>query len=687
MHSFLYRCLLSIFVVFSFWNTPSCAKAAQFTAQLSITSPQDILVYQLNVKDRIYRIENKAGPAYIHSMTTIYNQENQISIGLIPQEKKYIEEKDPAKTMMMNPIAGWAFMRKDMDAVITGQEPVAGYECKVIEYRKKGNSRVASRVWFSDDLNFILKEISFGMNFSPVMELKDITPGPVDSSLFEVPDGYSKAGSSLKQLSGNSGGRLSPRKEILTSQILTKPTSSHAVGLEPDRHIIITARTVVTGKNSATAEIKVMSQDKVILISEEISLKSGENKRWEVAPDKLPYDLYVTGENGEIEISIEQRSEPSGIKKEETGVTTNGVPAESPPDYSGNIVLILDASGSMWGQVEGKAKIEIAKEVLSDLIEKLPENSDAGLVAYGHRRKGDCDDVEEIIALGPIDKNALISEIKKLNPKGKTPISRSIRLTAERIRHLEDPATIILVSDGRETCDPDPCRLVKTLKESGIRFILHVIGFDVTEAEKQELECMAREGGGIYFSADSTIEFSAAASEVVKKHASPYGLLEISVTKNSKSFRAQIELTVAESDKPWVPASSSAETGQAEMRLPPGIYNVRVKDITVSGGSVPEVRLDNIEIIADERVARTADFSDGRILLTTLRNGNPQKTTIRYYRQGESRSFHSEQTHFKTGVIERKLLPGNYRIEVVDNGIAGKPTIVFDPLEIAPGKQ
>lgn len=685
MYFFLYRGLLCISIILSFWSVHPCAKAAQFTAQLSITSPQDILVYQLHVKDRTYRIDKKAGSADIPSMPTIYNKESQISIGLIPQEKKYVEEKDPTKTMMMNPIAGWAFMRKDMVAVITGKESVAGYECKVIEYRKKGASRVASRVWFSDDLNFILKEITYGMNFSPVMELKDITSGPVDSSLIEIPDGYSKAGSGQTQ-SKNSGKKQSPRKEIISSQILIKPTSSHAVSLEPDRHITISARAVVADKKPATAEIKVISQDKVILISEYISLKSNKNKRWEVAADKLPYDLYVTGKNGEIEITIEQQSEPPGAIKEETDITSDEVPAENSSDYPGNIVLILDASGSMWGLVEGKAKIEIAKEVLSNLIEKLPENSDAGLVAYGHRRKGDCDDVEEIIALGKIDKNALISEIKKLNPKGKTPISRSIRLTAERIRHLEDPATIILVSDGRETCDPDPCRLVKTLEESGIKFILHVIGFDVTDEEKQELECMAREGGGIYFSADSAIEFSVAASKVVKKHASPYGLMEITVTKNSKPFRAQIELTADESGKRWVPASSSAETGKAEIRLPPGIYSVRVKDITVSGGSAPEVRLDNIEIIADEKVARTADFSDGRILLTAFRNSNPQKTTIRYYRQGETKSFHSEQTHDKTGVVERKLLPGKYRIEVTDGGIAGKPTIVFDPLEIVPGQ-
>lgn len=46
----------------------------------------------------------------------------------------------------------------------------------------------------------------------------------------------------------------------------------------------------------------------------------------------------------------------------------------------------------MWGQVEGTAKITIAKDVLTSLVTDLPQDLNVGLVAYGHRRKGDCRD-------------------------------------------------------------------------------------------------------------------------------------------------------------------------------------------------------------------------------------------------------------------------------------------------------
>ncbi|UCF82466.1 MAG: VWA domain-containing protein, partial [Desulfobacteraceae bacterium] len=54
------------------------------------------------------------------------------------------------------------------------------------------------------------------------------------------------------------------------------------------------------------------------------------------------------------------------------------------------MVLVLDASGSMWGQIEGKAKIEIAKKVMAELIDQIPADFQTGLTVYGHRRKGDC---------------------------------------------------------------------------------------------------------------------------------------------------------------------------------------------------------------------------------------------------------------------------------------------------------
>jgi len=180
-------------------------------------------------------------------------------------------------------------------------------------------------------------------------------------------------------------------------------------------------------------------------------------------------------------------------------------------------IFIFDASGSMWGQVEGKAKIELAKEVLTDLITDLPENINVGLVAYGHRKKGDCRDVEELVPLSKLDKEKIINKIKAINPKGKTPITLSVRTTANRLKAINKEATIILVSDGKETCAEDPCASVMALKSSGIKFTLFVIGFDVTKEETEQLECMAKAGGGAYYEARNAGDLKMAAEKVVEQ--------------------------------------------------------------------------------------------------------------------------------------------------------------------------
>ena len=182
----------------------------------------------------------------------------------------------------------------------------------------------------------------------------------------------------------------------------------------------------------------------------------------------------------------------------------------------GNIVFILDGSGSMWGKLEGKAKIDIAKEVMARLINDLPAGVDVGLVVYGHRSKGDCNDVEELVPLGAPDKSALIAKVNGISPKGMTPITFAVRTTVEKLKGLEEETTVLLVSDGEETCKGDPCALVKELKASGIKFVMHVIGFDVGDKEKAQLECLAKAGGGRYFAAKNAKEFQLASRKVTE---------------------------------------------------------------------------------------------------------------------------------------------------------------------------
>lgn len=76
-----------------------------------------------------------------------------------------------------------------------------------------------------------------------------------------------------------------------------------------------------------------------------------------------------------------------------------------------------------------------------------------------------------------------------------------MRRAALELRYTEERATIILVTDGLETCEADPCALANELESVGIDFTTHVIGFGLTEEEGQQVACLAENTGGRYFQA------------------------------------------------------------------------------------------------------------------------------------------------------------------------------------------
>jgi len=131
----------------------------------------------------------------------------------------------------------------------------------------------------------------------------------------------------------------------------------------------------------------------------------------------------------------------------------------------------------------------------------LPPELTVGLTSYGHRRKGDCQDIEVLVPIENSDRTSLLAKVEAISPKGKTPIASSVETVAESLRAREHETTIVLVSDGEETCNEDPCAAVRALKESDIQFKLHVVGFDVNASQKEQLECLASAGGGDYHGA------------------------------------------------------------------------------------------------------------------------------------------------------------------------------------------
>lgn len=181
-----------------------------------------------------------------------------------------------------------------------------------------------------------------------------------------------------------------------------------------------------------------------------------------------------------------------------------------------NLLFILDASNSMWGQVEGTAKIETAKSAFGALVGQLPPGTNVGLMAYGHRDPSDCGDIEVLAPIGA-SPDRVRQVVDGISPRGKTPIAASLQQSWEAfIGSEEQTNSVVLISDGIETCEGDPCAVAAELVQRGVNVRVHVVGFDVDAETREQLECIAEKGGGQYFSADSTEGFSNAVSEAVQ---------------------------------------------------------------------------------------------------------------------------------------------------------------------------
>ncbi len=184
-------------------------------------------------------------------------------------------------------------------------------------------------------------------------------------------------------------------------------------------------------------------------------------------------------------------------------------------------MIVFDASGSMWGQIDGKAKIEIARDALDGVVRTWNPEVELGLTVYGHRSKGDCNDIETVIPVGKVQSARILAAVEGIQPKGKTPISRSLRMAADALKNTEEKATVILISDGEETCDPDPCGTAKALEKEGVDFVAHVIGFNVDQKTDAELECIASATGGEYFSVNNASALNNAMKTIAKKVEEP----------------------------------------------------------------------------------------------------------------------------------------------------------------------
>lgn len=168
------------------------------------------------------------------------------------------------------------------------------------------------------------------------------------------------------------------------------------------------------------------------------------------------------------------------------------------------VEVILDASGSMLQRRDGERKIDLAKSVLSGLIETaLPQGAPFALRVFGVGGPGSCDS-EALLGLAPLDPAETLAAIAGVRAVdgAKTAIAASLRAVQEDMAAAEGEKLVVLITDGEETCGGDPLGEIEALRAAGLDVRVNIVGFDLNDRELKELfSDWAAAGGGDFLDA------------------------------------------------------------------------------------------------------------------------------------------------------------------------------------------
>lgn len=221
-----------------------------------------------------------------------------------------------------------------------------------------------------------------------------------------------------------------------------------------------------------------------------------------------------------------------------------------------SLEIVLDVSGSMNTSLGQTTRWQTALDVLKDVVGALPDDLAVGLRAYGHRYASrsaqTCQDTELIVPLNKLDRDRIVNAASRLRPRGETPLVRSV-LQAVADLKAAGGGSVILITDGEESCQGNAASAARQIKASGVNVTLNIVGFTLTgQAVENELGALARSTGGRYYGAKDGAQLSRAVKLAALRRL-PYEILDMS---------GRVLL--------------SGETSDLSRELPPGQYRVRI---------------------------------------------------------------------------------------------------------------
>ncbi len=323
------------------------------------------------------------------------------------------------------------------------------------------------------------------------------------------------------------------------------------------------------------------------------------------------------------------------------------------------ILFIYDASNSMNAQWQSGNRHEIAKKLFTDALDSLKnaENLELALRVYGHQKyykQGqDCDDTKLEVPFGKKNVPQLKSKLKEISPKGTTPIAQTLEKAGNDFPSCSDCRNIIiLITDGIEECNGDPCAVSMALQKKGIVLKPFVIGIGLDMEFKKTFECV-----GNYFDAAKEETFKTVLNIVISQAlnttTAQVNLLDV----NSKPTETDVNMTFYDQFSGRIMYNYIHTINH---RGNPDTVNIDpISTYKLVVHTIPQVSKDSIKLNAGKHNIIALDAPQGNLYLKV--GGADYKTLKAIIRKsGEMQTLNVQD--FETTV---KYIVGNYDLEIL----------------------
>lgn len=357
-----------------------------------------------------------------------------------------------------------------------------------------------------------------------------------------------------------------------------------------------------------------------------------------------------------------------------TGLTSSGFSQKAGKSWEKTrILFIFDASKSMMAVWEGNtSKFMTAKNIFNHIVDSLSQLNDLELAlrVFGHQSPvppQDCTDSKLEVPFGSRNASLIRQKIKLIEARGTTPIAYSLLQSANDFPPCENCRNVIvLITDGIEACDEDPCEAAKELQRKGIVVKPFVIGLRLDDVSKEIFNCV-----GDFYEAETTSQFSSAMRVIVSKamNATTTQVNLFDTKGNPTETDVAISLFDREFNRPLAQYIHTIN----DKGVPDTLYLDDRITYRMLVHTVPPVEVDNIKIIAGTHNIITANAGRGKLNITQPSGFQSQSFNCVIRKAGGAETLSVQ----KNGE-QKSYLVGKYDVEILS-----LPRIRLTNVEIA----